>query len=72
MDATILCHLVLEKLIYHAMAGRLHLGLEGLGSDDEPEVRLLGRDADHGLVVSVLVRVIEDLQTRGFEGIRQL
>lgn len=72
MDSTILSHFVLEQLIDHAMAGRLHLGLEGLGSDDEPEVRLLGRDADHGLVVSVLVRVIEDLQTRGFEGIRQL
>ena len=63
MDAAILGHFILEQLIYHAMAGRLHLGLEGLGGDDEPEVCLLGGDADHGLVMSVLVRVIEDLQT---------
>jgi hypothetical protein len=47
---------------------RLHLGLEGLGCDDEPEMCLLGRDALHRLVVRVEVRVVVDLERGGLEG----
>lgn len=62
MDAALLGHLVLEELVDQAVARGLHLGLESVRGDDEPEVRLPGRAPDHRLVVSVLVRVIEDLE----------
>lgn len=72
VDAALLRQLVLQELVDHAMARRLHLGLESVGRDDEPEVRLLRRAADHGLMVRVLVRVIEDLEARRLKSVGQL
>lgn len=35
VDAALAVHLVLEEGVYHAVAGGLQLGLEGVGDDDE-------------------------------------
>lgn len=67
MDTALPRHLVFEELVDHTVAGRLHLGPEGVGRDYEPEMGLLGRAPDHGLVMSVLMRIIEDLETRRLE-----
>ena len=64
VDAALGGHLVLEQGVDHAVAGGPHLGTEGVGRDDEAEVRLARRLALHGLVVRVQVRVVEDLKAR--------
>lgn len=68
MDAALLGHLVLEQAVHQPVAGRLHLGPEGLRGDDEPEVRLARSAAGHGLVVRVEVRVVVNLERRRGEG----
>lgn len=73
MDAAVAGHLVLEELVDDAVAGGLRaVGREGVGGDDEPEVRLARGAARHGPVVRVLGRVVEDVQARGLEGRRDL
>lgn len=68
MNATLLRHLVFEQTIDQPVTGGLHLALEGLGRDLDPEVRLPRRAARHSFMVGVLVRVVEDLEASGTEG----
>ena len=50
------------------MSRRLHLALELLARDHDAEVRLLRRDAAHGLVVRVEEGVVVDFEVGGVEG----
>lgn len=54
------------------MAGRLHLGTEGLRRDDDSEVSLLGRAAGHGLVMGVQARIIVDFEEGRLESVGNL
>lgn len=55
MNSALLRHLVLQQSVDHAVAGRLHLRLERLGSYDQTEVSLPRGTARHGLVVCMEV-----------------
>lgn len=68
MYAAVARHLVLKKRVHQPVPGGLHLGLEGVGRDDDAEVRLARRAAGHGLVVGVQVGVVEDFEAGGLEG----
>lgn len=68
VDAVLLGHLIAEKGVDHAVTGRLHLGVEGVGGDDHAKVCLAGGSVIHGLVVGVKMRVIVDLESLGVEG----
>ena len=50
------------------MSGRLHLGFEGVGGDEDAEMRLLGQAALHGLVVGVHAGVVVDLERGRIQG----
>lgn len=49
------------------MPCRLHLRLELLGCDDDPEMRLLGCASGHGFVVRVQVGVVMDFEGGGLK-----
>lgn len=72
MNATLLLHLALENLVDQTVASRLHLSLESVRRDDEPEVRLFRRAPNHGLMMCVFMRIIEDLETGRRESVCQL
>lgn len=61
VDAALGGHLVAQEAVHEAVTRGLHLGPEGLGCDDEAEVRLPRCAALHGLVVRMLVGVVKDL-----------
>lgn len=67
MYSTFLGHFVLEKSIDHSVTGWLHLGLEGIGCDDQPKVSLLGSTALHGLVVRMEMGVVVDFKSLRIE-----
>ena len=50
----------------------LHLILESLAGNDDPEVGFLRGRACHGFVMGVQVRIIVNLEGRGFEGFDDL
>lgn len=68
MDPALLGQLILQQGVDKPVSRGLHLRLEGLGCDDNSEVRLLGRDALHRLVVRMEVRVVVDVEGGGLEG----
>lgn len=54
VDAALAVHLVPEEGVDHAVAGGLHLGLEGVGDDDESGVvRLMLAGVLHGSLTRV-------------------
>lgn len=68
MDPALLGQLIFQQGVDEPVSRGLHLRLETLGCDDDSEVRLLGRDTLHGLVVCVEVRVVVDVEGGGLEG----
>jgi hypothetical protein len=62
VDATFAGHFLVEEGIDHAVAGGLHLGLEGIRDDDQSEMSLAGGAALHCLVVGMKVGVVVNLQ----------
>lgn len=55
MNTALLCHLVLQQIVYDSMPRRLHLADKGIGGDIDSEVCLFGATALHGLMMGMLV-----------------
>lgn len=62
MDAPITGHLVLEQSVDQPVTRGLHLALEPLRGDVDAEMGFARGAPRHGFVVSVFVRIIEDLE----------
>lgn len=62
MDASLLCHLLLQQRVHQPMSRGLGLRFESFGRDDNSEMGFLRSVPCHGLVVSMAARVVVDFE----------
>ena len=72
MDAVVSCQVVLQQGVDGAVALGHHLGIKGLGRDEEPEVGFLGGASLHWFMVSVQVGIVVNLEAGGIQARRDL